>query len=393
MSSIDDELTGIRGIRKRPAMYVGDTSTRGLHQMAFEVFDESLEELLNGFGTRMVVRLHSDGSLEVSDDGRSVPLHPLPEFDGKSRFEILFTRYEIGKNYRGPRHWRVGAGGLFGVGLVPTNALSEWLTAETGDSSVTTQVRFEQGQRVGKLTQTPSAFHGLQVHFKFDDSIFKDSCFCQRRLVTRLIELTALNPGIKVHFTDEVATESAMIEFNDGVSDLVRLMNRGLTPAYNDVLTVSHSSPDFRLDVALQHVEESRSCTIPFVNTIVTLEGGTHWIGFRAGLTKAVQHALSDESNIAVDGRTLLRGLTAVVSIWVDDPMFEGPTKTKFAQSAVRGTVESLVYRELKRLFESNKEIPRAIWRRSQQSDECNEPFGLETSGWSLADYTNWALR
>lgn len=390
MAIPDDDLNGIRGVRKRPAMYVGDTQARGLHQLAFDVFDECVEELLSGFGTHIAVRLHLDGSLEVSDDGRTISLQPLAEFDGRSLFQVLFTRVEVGPNYRGPRHWRVGTR-VFGIGFFVDNALSEWFIAEMGDGSTTTRLQFERGEPVGELRQTSSPFLGLRVHFKPDASIFADFRFRQVSLVTRLIELTGLNQGITIDFVDEATAELATIQFASGVADFVRLLNRHRSPSYGDVLSVSHSSPEFRLDVAMQHVNEAQCCAVPYVNTILNDDGGTHWIGFRAGLTKAMQKAFADDSSVQIDGPSLLRGLTAVVSIWLDDPIFEGPTRSKFAQTAIRGTVESLVYREFSRLFAANPELPYAIWRRSQQTDEIDKPLRFGRPLWTLADYIGYS--
>ena len=209
--------------------------------------------------------------------------------------------------------------------------------------------------------------------------------------------LTALVQGIRIEFTDLGTSESATIQFDEGVADYVRLRNRAQTPVYNDVLTVTHHTPEFRLDVAFQHIAEPLSRTASFVNTRLTMDGGSHWVGFQTGLTKAVRNALSLDSTTSIDGQALLCGLTAVVSIWVDDPAFEGPTKSKFAHAAIRGTVESLVYRELKRRFELNPELPRLIWQRSQQIVEGDPIATVEQpddddkefmpNRWTLAEF------
>ena len=226
------------------------------------------------------------------------------------------------------------------------------------------------------------------MRFKPDPTIFERPQFLQKDIVSRVVELTSLNADIKVEVRDERTSESGVVEFPEGVAGLVRLMNRGLTPVYADILGVTHHSDSFRLDVAFQHVEEPGLRARPYVNAIHTIEGGTHWTGFQTGLTKSVQQALKIAGSArVVNGESLLRGLTAVVSVWVDDPQFEGPTRTKFAYAAIRGTVESIVYQGLKDILVERTRVLDAIEDRSRRGSAVDaDTYDLDHSPWSLSD-------
>lgn len=370
----------IDGIRKRPPMYVGDVSERGLHEMTFNVIDLLAAELISGYGTCIVVRICLDGTLAIEDDGRTVPVVPLTEFDGQSRFEIVFTRIEAAATYRGPQRYRVGSGGICGLALAQLNALSQWLVAETSDGAVCSRLRFERGRPIGPIAQEPATWTGLRLRFKPDPDIFQVTDFNSDILVTRLVELAALHAGLPLEFKDERSQQSLPICFADGLTSLVRLMNLDSILSYSKIITISHESDRFRLHVAFQHTEVSGCRAYCYANAMLNSEGGTHWTGFIAGLTRAIEHS-SDcpTQNAQLATADLLNGLTAVISIWVDDLAFEGPTKNKFAFAAIHGTVEALVYQQLKALFEREPEIPWAI--QSRKLTTFSHP-----PRWTLAD-------
>ncbi len=373
------QMSLIDSIRKRPAMYVGDVSERGLHELAIQVVQLSVSELLSGFGTHIVIRLCLDGSAEITDDGRAVSVTPLPEFEGQSRFEIAFTRIEAATTYRGPQRYRVGSGGLCGLGLAPLNALSKWLVAETADGAVCSRLRFVRGRCMGSLVQEPATWTGLRLRFQPDPDIFQVTSFDQLTLGGRLVELAMLNASLRLEFQDERSQQSVSYCIPEGMTALMSVM-KGLSPTYPKILTVAHESERFRLHVAFQHFEFSSCRVWCYTNAILNSEGGSHWTGFVAGLTRAIEDSVdSSPEKVQFAISDLLNGLAAVVSIWVDDPIFEGPSRTKFAFAAIHETVESLVYQQLKDLFNREPEVLDAI--RCRKRPALSKP-----PSWTVAD-------
>lgn len=345
-------LDTINGIRLRPAMYVGDTTVRGVHALVFGVLDDCVSEVVSGFGSHVSVTIHHDESIEISDDGRPFPTQPLTAFGGWSNFEFAFQEFVLGAQHRGPRPWRIGCGGLYGVDLTTANALSAWLQAESCNGRVGTLSEYERGVCRTRMTQRPADRTGLRVRFLPDREIFQVIDFSADRIRSRMTDLAGMWPGLTLTFRDHRTDEEERFEFPDGVATLVQLIDPTTPSWYERVFAVSKASEDFRLDVALEHVKGTNEKIRSFVNSIQTLEGGTHVAGFRSGLTRAVNSGLRRLSvDRSVSGDELSRGLRAVVSLWVDDPAFEGPTKTRFAYSAIRGTVESVVYHSLVEQF------------------------------------------
>ena len=332
MAEIDrrEPLETVDAVRLRPAMYIGDVSSYGLHNMAFAVLDDCVSEVVNGNGTAVAVTLYPDGSIEFVDDGRPYPTTPLKPFNGLSNFEVAFQEIVIGAQHRGPRSWGAGHGGSHEIGLTPVNALSEWLHAESSDGCTATLTKYERGTCNSPMTKKPSDETGLRVRFRPDREIFRVTDFSAERIRSRLTDLAAIWPSLKLSLRDRRAeSNDEIFDFADGVRSLVRIMNTDAPVRYERIFTVSQASEVFRIDVAFQHSNDASEKIRSFVNSIMTYEGGTHLTGFRSGLTRAVNAALKQQAiDRSITGNDLSRGLTAVISLWVDDPRFEGPTKT-----------------------------------------------------------------
>jgi DNA gyrase subunit B len=361
-------LKGIEGMRLRPEMYVGCTTSQGLHHLIWELVGDSLGEVASAFATHVRVILHTDGSVEVQDDGRPFPTHPMPSRDGQSFLEFRLTEMTVGARTgpRGERPWIVGAGGLHGCGICFVNALSESFHFATGDGERVTQISFERGKLSQRLQATPGQWRGCRIRFKPDPQIFPCVTFSRDTLAERLSQLAAMVPSGRLELIDEVSGSSTEWCYPNGVAGYVSSINADLSPIYEAPIAIQYANENFRLDVALQHVRESKRRTWAFVNTIYNLEGGTHWTGFRRGLKKAVNDCLKDAGLKRIaDASRLLRGMTAVVSIWVDDPMFEGPTRTKFQFAAIEGTVASIVYHGVKAYLSEHPDVLCAIAKRA----------------------------
>jgi|GEM_PF-2447670 len=339
------------GIRFRPAMYVGDCDASGMHLLAEAIVDDAVGEIASGFARRLVVTMHVDGSIEIEDDGRPIPDSPIAELNDRPVLELVLTEIfaGCGSSPRGQRPWKVGCAGLHGNEFVVANALSEWFSIHVGNRHVTSSMRFERGRVVEPLQQVAGDWFGCRVRFKPDPEIFLASEFSRQKWVNRLRELAALNPTARMEFTDLRVGAREEFTFRDGTAGFVQFLNRDFSPIDAAPITVNFETDIFRLDIAFQHTIEGGSRVAAFVNAIETVEGGTHWIGFKRGLTRAVNQCLRDLGREPLgDGEWLLDGLTACVAIWVDDPTFEGPTRTRFAYSAIQGAVESTVYHRIK---------------------------------------------
>jgi DNA gyrase subunit B len=352
----------IEAIRLRPAMYVGDTTQRGLHALAAELVNDGVAEVASGFGTQIAVTLHEDGSVEIEDDGRPIATTPLESFGGRMLFEVAFQDIVIGARLRGPQPVVVGNDGLNRIGFTPVNALSEWLHVESGDGNSIWNSEYWRGIPTGQPARRDGDWTGLRIRFLPDHEVFQTIEFSGEWLRRRFIDLAGLRGGLPIRFRNVPENSDELIQFNDGVASLVRLLAGDSKSHYDEIPTVQCRTDDFRLDVAFQHTNSQEMKIRSFVNAVESLEGGTHCTGFKRGLTRAVNQSLKNCSlERVIDGKQLSRGLRAIVSIWVDDPTFEGPTKTRFGHSAVEGTVESIVYRGLLEYFAREPEVLKQI--------------------------------
>ncbi len=368
-------LSLVEGIRRRPAMYVVNTEAIGLHALAYEILEDSVAEIASGFGTRVTVTLHDDGSIEVEDDGRPIAKRRVSENGDKTLLETAFTKFDVifAPSPRGMRIWRIRGGGSHGIGFVVVNALSEWLVVYVGDGMTTSQLRFARGLVAEDLRQTPSNWSGCRFHFKPDPEVFRSIEFSLDLLRSRLRDLAALVSLARIELVDRRHNTSEVFSFPDGTSGLVQLLNCNQSPCYEQPISFTHATDIFRLDVAFQHSHATRSQVSTFVNAIQTIEGGSHWTGFKSGLTRAVNQSLRDLGRTPVsNGSALLNGLTACVAIWVDDPTFEGPTRTRFQYAAIEGTVESLVYHAVKDYLSKHPSVLEAIVIRTRSKNLSN---------------------
>ncbi len=335
-------LGDIEAVRKRPGMYIGGVGIRGLHHLLWEIVDNSIDEALAGYCKNIKVTLHKDGSASVEDDGRGIPteMHEL----GKPALEIVLTKLHAGGKFD-RKAYRV-SGGLHGVGLSVVNALSEWLEVRVWRNGKEYYQRYERGKPVeplkvvGKTNRT-----GTYIRFKPDEEIFEVTEFSWEIVSQRLRELAYLNKGLKLELYDERTGERKVYCYEDGIVGFVKKLNSG-KPVLHDVVYLSGEKNGVIVEVAVQFTDTDIEKVLYFANNINTVEGGTHAAGFKAGLTRAInefgkKHLKKFKPLSGIDVR---EGLTAVVSVKVPEPQFEGQTKTKLTNSEVRTAVESIVY-------------------------------------------------
>ena len=338
-------LGDLEAVRKRPGMYVGGTGIRGLHHLLWEVVDNSIDEAMAGYCDTITVRLHRDGSASVEDNGRGIPteMHRL----GKPAVEVVLTKLHAGGKFSN-KAYKV-AGGLHGVGVSVVNALSEWLEVRIKRNGNVYQMRFEKGKPVTGLEVVGSAQNtGTLIRFKPDEEIFETTEFRYDIVAQRLKELAYLTKGLKIKLIDERTGKEEEFYSKEGIKEFVRHVNRN-RPKIHDVIYFQGEKDDVKVEVALQFTETEYENIFAYANNINNVEGGTHLIGFRAGLTRAINEY--GKKNVRkyrpITGADIREGLTAVISVKVPEPQFEGQTKTKLTNSNVRKIVESVVYSEM----------------------------------------------
>ncbi|MFW6384577.1 MAG: DNA topoisomerase (ATP-hydrolyzing) subunit B, partial [Halodesulfurarchaeum sp.] len=362
-------LEGLEAVRKRPAMYVGSTDSRGLHHLVYEVVDNAIDEALAGYCSHIDVELHEDGSVSVSDDGRGIPIDTHEEYD-RPAVEVIMTLLHAGGKFDN-KSYQV-SGGLHGVGVSVVNALSEWLTVDVERDGGRYRQRFERGKPVTELEKVedvPEERTGTTVRFHPDLSIFETGEFSFSTLETRLRELAFLNSGVEITLLDERADEpeSVTFRFEGGIREFVEYLNETKSPLHRDVVFIEDETDDVQVEIAMQATEDLQSSTHAFANNINTREGGSHLTGFKTALTRVVNdyanehELLRDLDGENLKGEDIREGLTAVISIKHPDLQFEGQTKTKLGNSEVRGIVESALHEGLSTYFEENPDTARAI--------------------------------
>ncbi|MEX0702575.1 MAG: DNA gyrase subunit B [Planctomycetales bacterium] len=370
-------LEGIEGIRKRPSMYIGDTTPRGLHHLVYEVVDNSIDEAVNQHAAVITVKINADGSVTVVDDGRGIPVGPMPELDNRPALEVVLTEIHAGGKFDRESGYKTGTGGLHGVGITAVNALSEWLEAEIRREGHVWTMEFVRGKvsnplkKLGKSDKT-----GTKITFKPDPQIFPDTRFAYDTLHKRLQELAFLTPGARILISDERTGQTDEFHYENGLVEFVKHLNRTETPSYPDVIHLTGDLENAHVEVALQHNDGYLENVRAFANNIHNIEGGTHLSGFRSALTRTI-NAYGKKENIFKDalptGEDFREGLTAVISIRVPDPQFEGQTKTKLGNSEVEGIVTSVVNDGLARYFEENPEVAKLIANKGLRAAEARE--------------------
>ncbi|MDD4909193.1 MAG: DNA topoisomerase (ATP-hydrolyzing) subunit B [Candidatus Omnitrophica bacterium] len=357
-------LEGVEAVRRRPAMYIGDTSTRGLHHLVYEVVDNSVDEALVGFCDTIEVEIHPDNSVSVTDNGRGIPVD-MHKTEKKPAVEVALTTLHAGGKFD-HRVYKV-SGGLHGVGVSCVNALSDWLEVEIKRDGKVYHQRYERGKTASKLTVIgKSNATGTKVTFKPDRTIFNKTEYSYDILAQRLRELAFLNKGLKIKLIDERTEKEAVFEFAGGIVSFVEYLNKNKTPLHHKVIYFQKTQDNVELEGALQYNDGYAETLFSFANNINTIEGGTHLSGFKSALTRAInQYAkgknLIKGDEIAISGEDAREGLTAVISVKVPNPQFEGQTKTKLGNSEVEGLVASTSLDALSGYFEENPSVANKI--------------------------------
>jgi DNA gyrase subunit B len=357
-------LEGLEAVRKRPGMYIGDTSERGLHHLVFEVVDNSVDEALAGECDRIVVTIHIDSSVTVEDNGRGIPVE-MHETEGVSAAQVVLTKLHAGGKFD-KSAYKV-SGGLHGVGVSVVNALSEMLEMEVRQKGKVYFQRYHRGEPETAVQETGvTDQRGTKITFKPDPLIFETTSFSFDILSQRLRELAFLNRGIHIEIHDERDQKSHDFLYEGGIVSFVEHLNKAKTPIHPDVIYLQGARDGIEMEIAVQWNESYAENVYAFANNINTIEGGTHLIGFKSALTRtinayAVANALIKKDDEALQGDDVREGLTAIISVKVPEPQFEGQTKTKLGNSEVKGTVEALVNDRLSVYLEEHPAEARRI--------------------------------
>ncbi len=357
-------LGGIEAVRKRPAMYIGSVDSRGVHHLIFEVVDNSVDEAVAGFCKRIEVTIHMDNSVTVSDDGRGIPVDVHPEA-GRPAVEVVMTTLHAGGKFD-TGAYKV-SGGLHGVGVSVVNALSEWLEVEVRRDGKIYWQRYERGTPVTELKVLGDTTRtGTKVSFLPDREVFPDITISYDYVASRLRELAFLNPGLRIVLRDERTDREEEFFFEGGIKSLVEYLNEGKTPLYPHIFYMKREQSGVIVEVAFQHNTGFTETFYSFANNIKTVDGGTHVSGFKSAFTRCINQ-FAQRNNLlkglkgTLTGDDLREGLTAVVSVKVPDPQFEGQTKTKLGNSEVKGIVETLLAEELSDFLERHPDVGKLI--------------------------------
>jgi len=369
-------LEGLEAVRKRPAMYIGDTGTYGLHHLVYEAVDNSVDEALAGFCDHIKVILHTDGSCSVGDNGRGIPVD-IHQESGKSAAEVVLTVLHAGGKFEHSAY-KV-SGGLHGVGISVVNALSEWLEVEIRRGGKEWTQRYEHGVPTAPLTATGTTKKtGTIVRFKPDAKIFEDTAFSFDTLSNRLRELAFLNRGLKIVIEDERDGRAHTFLYKGGIIEFIKHLNQNKTPLHPKVLFFEGRKGDIEVEAALQYNDGYQESVFSFANNINTREGGTHLTGFRAALTSTLSNYAQANGFLktfkgGISGDDVREGLTAVVSVRLPEPQFEGQTKAKLGNSDIKGLVQQVVNDKLAEAFEEDPTTARKIVDKCVRAAQARE--------------------
>jgi DNA gyrase subunit B len=380
-------MEGLQAVRKRPAMYIGSTDLRGLHHLVYEVVDNSVDEALAGYCTEVKVELHTDGSCSVLDNGRGIPFEVHPKY-GRSGLEIVMTVLHAGGKFD-HKAYKV-SGGLHGVGVSVVNALSTWMEVQALRGGKMAQQRYQRGlpdAEVQVQAKASEVFHGASsgtyVRFRPDPEIFPDAAapegaFDFTILSTRMRELAFLNKGIRIVILDHRSGKHEAFHYEKGLAEFVGWLNRGKNVLHPVPIVFNAERDGTAVDIALQWTDAYTENVLSFVNSINTVEGGTHLAGFKAALTRSLNdygraNKLIKEGDDGLEGDDVREGLAAVISAKVENPQFEGQTKTKLGNSEVKGVVESLVAEHLGHFLEENPRVAQIIISKALDAARARE--------------------
>ena len=359
-------LEGLEGVRKRPGMYIGSTSSRGLHHLVYEIVDNAVDEALAGYCNEIDVSVNADNSVTVIDNGRGIPVE-INKKKGVSSVEVVFTILHAGGKFGGGGY-KV-SGGLHGVGASVVNALSAWLEVVIDMDGKRYRQRFERGKVVTPLEEIgPTDRTGSTVTFLPDDTIFEETVFDYEVLKERLRETAFLTKGLKINLTDqrEGQEKTKSFHYEGGIKEYVQYLNKSRVALYPEIIYCEGQKDDVYVEVAIQHNDSYTESCYSFVNNIITPEGGTHFTGFKNALTKtfnayAKQMKILKENEQPLSGEDIREGISAIISIKLPEPQFEGQTKQKLGNSEARGAVEGIVSEQLTYFLEQNPAVGKII--------------------------------
>jgi DNA gyrase subunit B len=389
-----DVLEGLEPVRLRPSMYIGNVDVEGLHHLVYEVVDNSIDEAMAGYCDLIRVVVHPDNSVSVEDNGRGIPVD-IHKTEQVPAVEVVLTKLHAGGKFDN-ESYKV-SGGLHGVGISVVNALSSLLEVEIYVNGMIYHQTFEKGIKASELAVIgKTKKKGTKVHFKPDDTIFNSVVYIYEILARRLRELAFLNKGIRIEFEDERTDTKEEFHYEGGIVEFVQYLNRRNTPLHDPVF-IEGTRNDVQIEVALQYNDSYNEKMFSFANNINTIEGGFHLIGFKAGLTRAInQYAASGNlpknMKAKISGEDIREGLTSIVSVRIISPQFEGQTKTKLGNSDVKGLVESIVNEKLSQFLEENPIVAKKILAKSIEAararDAAKRARDLARSKGSLLDAT-----
>ncbi len=366
-------LEGLEGVRKRPAMYIGDIGKRGVHHLIYEIVDNGIDEALAGHAKNISLLLRKDGSVMVKDDGRGIPtdMHS----SGKPALELVSSSLHAGGKFE-KSAYKV-SGGLHGVGLTVVNALSEWLNIEVHRNGKIYTIKYRQGKLTEPMkTLGDTSDRGTIVNFKPDGTIFQTTEFDYEYMKERMMELAFLNKGLRIKMEDERDGKKEEFHFEGGISEFVEHLNKARNKLH-PVFYFNKKAPNVEVEIAIQYTDSYNEMVYSFVNDIKTIEGGTHLAGFRAALTRVIndfakqKKLLKDDQKLS--GDDAIEGMTAIISVKVAEPQFEGQTKTKLGNSEIKGQVESIVYEQLKTYLEEHPQDAKVISDKIMSAMEARE--------------------
>ncbi len=372
-------LEGLEAVRKRPGMYIGSTSSRGLHHLVYEIVDNSVDEALAGFCTEIFVQINEDNSITVIDNGRGIPVG-INAKSGLPGVEVVFTILHAGGKFGGGGY-KV-SGGLHGVGASVVNALSEWLEVKVFQNGNIYEQRYERGKVMYPLKIVGSCDiekTGTEVHFLPDKEIFEDTVYDYNVLKQRLREMAFLTKNLRITLKDDREDKKEKVfHYEGGIKEYVEYLNKGNQALYDEIIYCEGNKNGVNVEVAFQHNDGYSDNVYGFVNNITTPEGGTHVTGFRNAVTKtfndyARSNKILKEKDPSLSGEDIREGLTAIISIKIADPQFEGQTKQKLGNSEARGAVESVVTEQLTYFLEQNPSVAKTICEKSVLAQRARE--------------------
>ena len=373
-------LEGLEAVRKRPGMYIGSTSSRGLHHLVYEIVDNAVDEALGGYCDTIFVSINKDNSITVIDNGRGIPVG-INHKAGLPAVEVVFTVLHAGGKFGGGGY-KV-SGGLHGVGASVVNALSVWLEVEIYNEGKIYKQRYERGKSAYQLKvvgECEADKTGTKVTFLPDDEIFEETEFDYNILKQRFREMAFLTKNLKIVLADERPEEriEKTFHYEGGIKEFVQYLNKSKTPLYEQIIYCEGQKDGVAVEVAMQHNDSYTDNTYGFVNNITTPEGGTHVVGFRNALTKtfneyARKNKLLKDSEPNLSGEDIREGLTAIISVKIQDPQFEGQTKQKLGNSEARGAVDSVLSTQLEIFLEQNPQVAKVVIEKSVLAQRARE--------------------